>query len=294
MIESIIIGGLMTSMIYALLALGFTLIYGVSGVVNLAHGTFFMIGAYMFYLVTSGVFDLDPGLGLIAATVIVGIIGALIYRILIHPVIRDELSTLVVTVCLAVATQQLVLLLDTKGLFMVPVQTIVPNYTTFWGVTLTYSSILAFGICAALYISLWIFISKAKIGKAMRAASQDLEATMLMGVNTTRVYILTMALSTALAAVAGISVSSAYLGVAYPYMWFHPLALSFAIVILGGLGSIKGTLLGGFIVGYAETVVQTLYPTSASIVTVVPMGIIVLVLILRPKGLFGKRVELEE
>jgi len=293
MIESIIIVGLMTSMIYALLALGFTLIYGVSGVVNLAHGTFFMIGAYMFYLITGGVFHLDPRLGLIAAPVVVGIMGAVTYRIIIHPVIRDEVSTLVATVCLAIATQQLVLL-GTKGLFMVPVEPIVPGYTTFWGLALTYSSILAFAISAALYIFLWIFISKVKVGKAMRAASQDLEATMLMGVNTTRVYILTMALSTALAAVAGISISSAYLGVAYPYMWFHPLALSFAIVILGGLGSIKGTLVGGFIVGYAETAVKTLYPTSASIVTVVPMVIIVLVLVLRPKGLFGKRIELEE
>jgi branched-chain amino acid transport system permease protein len=128
----------------------------------------------------------------------------------------------------------------------------------------------------------------------MRAVSQDHEAAMLMGVNTETLYMLTMGISTVFATLAGVFFTSAlYAGQANPHMWLHPLFTSFAIVVLGGLGNIKGTLIGGFIIAYVEHLVAEEAPQGGAIVTVLPIVTMVLILLVRPKGLFGKRIEME-
>ena len=292
MIELILLYGAIAGGIYALLALGFTLIYGVAGVTNLAHGSFFMFGAYMVSAFSSVFFKFDPILSVIFAVISVGILASVIYRLTIHPVIEDEVAVMVVTVSLALIFQQLMLLI-----FSVenrPVPKFVEGSIVFLGVTLTYARILSFVLSVALFAILFVFISKTRIGKAMRAVSQDREVAMLMGVNTERIYMLTMALSAILAAVAGIFISSSTTGIAASWMWLSPLALSFSIVTLGGLGSIKGSFIGGFIIGYAEQAVAISVPEGGAIIPVVPFTVLVLVLVLRPKGLFGKRVEMED
>lgn len=293
MIEEIIVYGAIAGAIYALLALGFTLIYGVAGVTNLAHGALFMVGAYIFGAFGPlGVLQLDPSLGLIIAFVFVAIIGAIMYRIVIHPIVESELAILVVTVSAAIIFQQLMLLIF--GPSFLPLPNFATGSTSILGVLVTYSRLIAFVVSIALFVGLWIFISKTKIGSAMRAVSQDREVAMLMGVNTTRLYMLTMGISAMLAGAAGIFDASSSTGVASAYMWLHPLALSFSIVILGGLGSIKGTIIGGFIIGYAETIVSVTLPEAGILVPTVPFVLMVLILVVRPKGLFGKRIELEE
>jgi len=291
MIEEIILYGAIAGAVYALLALGFTLIYGVAGVTNLAHGALFMLGAYVF-ATFARTYNIDPVLSLIFAAVFVAIVGAILYRIVIHPIVEDELAVLVVTVASAIIFQQLMLLIF--GPSFVPVPSFGGGATTIFGVLVTYSRLIAFLVSMALFAILWMFISKTKIGSAMRAVSQDSEVAMLMGINTPRLYMLTMGISAALAGVAGIFIASSSLGVASAFMWLHPLALSFSIVILGGLGSIKGTILGGFIIGYAETIVSITLPEAGIIVPTVPFVLMVLILVVRPKGLFGKRIELEE
>jgi branched-chain amino acid transport system permease protein len=293
MIENIIIYGAIQSGVYGLLALGFTLIYGVSGVVNLAHGSFYMLGAYLFYVFgTLGSFQLNPVLALLLAVAGTGIIGSIVYRLTIHPVIADEVAVMVVTVCLALIFQQTMIL--AFGVSNVRIAPILEGSTVVLGVTLTYTRILAFGVSLVLFLSLLVFITKTKIGKAMRAVSQDREVTMLMGVNTHRIYMLTMAISAALAATAGILVAASTTQVAGAWMWLYPLAVSFSIVVLGGLGSIKGSLVGALIIGYAEQTVAIAVPEGGAIVPVIPFTIMVLVLLVRPKGLFGKRVEMED
>ena len=117
----------------------------------------------------------------------------------------------------------------------------------------------------------------------MRAVSQDREVAMLMGVNTTRLYMLTMGISAMLAGAAGIFEASSSTGVASAYMWLHPLALSFSIVILGGLGSIRGTVVGGLIIGFAETIVSVTLPEAGILVPTVPFVLMVFILVIRPK-----------
>ncbi len=289
-IEAIIINGLMLGAIYSLLALGFTLIYGVSGVVNMAHGSLFMLAAYVFFVFT---FQFPIGIfwASIVAVLATGIFGSILYRLLINPIINDEVAVLVVTVCAALILEQAVIL--QFGSYRKAVPSFVAGYVEILGVKVTYSMILAFIASLILFLILGIFLSKSKVGRAMRAVSQDREAAMLIGINTERLCMMTMAISAAIASIAGILITASKTGIAYPDMWQHPLYLSFAIVILGGLGSIKGTPIGAFIIAYAELAFMYLVPGAMSLAGAVVMAVMVLVLLIRPKGLFGKRIEME-
>lgn len=302
MIEILLIFGAITGAVYALLALGFTLIYGVADVVNMAHGALCMLGAYMFFTFSPAIkdpallipspFTTNPALALILAAIFVGVVGGIIYVLFINPVKKDILASLVVTVAVAIVIQQIVYI-EFGGVHRA-VLPFASGSTDILGVTVTYTKILAFVVSMILFAFTSIFVARSKIGKAMRATAQDREAAMLMGINTTRLCILTMAISSGLAALAGILITGSASQVATPQMWLTPLAMSFAIVILGGLGSIKGTLLGAFIIGYAEKAVTLLIPEGSFLSGAVGLAVMVLVLLFRPKGLFGKRIELEE
>lgn len=298
MIEEIIILGAISGGMLALLALGFTLIYGVAEIVNMAHGALFMLGAYTLWALTGSArmpfepIQLDLRLAFILAVIFVGVLGSIIYRLAIHPIIDDVVAALVVTVGVALIVQQLII--DRFGSYRWPVASFTSGFVTILGVKATYSRLLAFLVSLALFAGLWIFIKKTRIGNAMRAIAQDREVAMLMGINTERLCILTMAISSSLAAIAGILITGSTGGMAFPQMWMEPLYMSFAIVILGGLGSIKGTLVGAFIVAYAGETFVHLAPEIGFLRGAVALAVMVIVLILRPKGLFGKRIELEE
>lgn len=299
LIEEILIHGALSGAVYALLAVGFTLIYGVAEVVNMTHGPLFMLGAYMFsaFVTSLGYHGIEnPSTPLLAVAIVlavisVGIMGIVIYGLFIHPIIEDPLAPLVTTIGASLIIQQLIV--NTFGGRDVIVPSLTQGSFEFWGTTVTYSRLLASVISLVLFVGLWIFITRSKIGGAMRAAAQDREAAMLMGVNTMKLYMLTMAISASLAAIAGVLITASTTRVAYQLMWFHPLALSFAIVILGGLGSVKGTFIAAFIVGYAEISVSYAVPTGDYLRGAVALAVMVLVLIFRPKGIFGKRIELE-
>lgn len=315
MIEEIIIYGTISSGIYALLALGFTLIYGIAGIVNLAHGSFYMLGAYMFFVmqpISTALLQMLLGtstllvpqlllasvVALILSVIFVAAIASISYRLTMHPVLGNQIGVMVVTVCLALIFQQITMLVF--GVEFKPVRWPQGSFLTesvpggVLGVSVQWSRILAFLVSVGLFLTVTVFVAYTKIGKAMRAVSQDREVAMIMGVNTERLYMLTMALSASFAAAASILITTSTTMSAGAWMWLHPLALSFAIVILGGLGSIKGSFIGGFIIGYAEQAVAIAVPESGAILGVVPLSVMVLVLLLRPKGLFGKRVEMEE
>jgi branched-chain amino acid transport system permease protein len=294
-IEDIIISGAMTSGMLALLALGFTLIYGVAEIVNMSHGAIYMLGCYLFFIMTI-LLKLDMLPAVIIAVILTAVIGSIIYRIVMHPIVGDLVSLLVITVGVTLVLQESIIIeLGSEPKRVVP---FVKGFTTITNVRVPNTMILSFIISLCLFSVLWIFLAKVKIGKAMRAVAQDREVAMLMGINTERVFMLTMGISSALAAVAGVLLTASTTQQANPYMWDYPLYMSFAIVILGGLGSVKGTLVGAFIIGYAEAIfidLVTLYlPGGGYLKGVVAMIIMMLVLIIRPKGLFGKRIEMEE
>jgi len=295
LIEALIIFGAISGGTLALLALGFTLIYGVARVVNLAHGTLFMLGAYVFFALTApppfGVFQLGLLPAAVVTVIFVGIVGTVFYRLAIHPVVGDLIAVLVITVGAILIFQHLIVIeFGSKGW---PVPSLVSGVATILGVKLKYSQIFAFVISLVLFACIWMFVRKSKVGTAMQAIAQDREVAMLMGINTERLYMLTMAISSSLAAIAGILIISSTSGRVDPYIWSDPLVMSFAIVILGGLGSIKGTLIGAFIIGYANVACIYLVPGGMTLGAAVPMVIMLIILLVRPKGLFGKKIEFE-
>lgn len=290
MLEDLLINGATTAAVYALLALGFTLIYGVAKILNLSHGAFYMLGAYIFY--ASLVFlQLETFPALILAVIFVAFIGAIVYGLFVRPVIESELNVMVVTLGVAMILQFLITLLFGSEYRTVPYLLPKLPLVDIFGVPVRSQKLLALAASFSLIVILWMFISKSKTGGAMRAMAQDREVAMLMGINTERLCMLTMAISASLAAIAGVLVTP--LSVATPDMWMFPLIISFTVVILGGLGSIKGSLVGAFIIAYAEESIVMLAAGEEHIRGAFSLVIMVLVLLFRPRGLFGKRVEME-
>jgi branched-chain amino acid transport system permease protein len=161
---------------------------------------------------------------------------------------------------------------------------------TIIGVSVVSPQALAAVLSLLVFAGVWIFIAKSKRGKAMKALSQDLEAAMLVGVSVEKMYMLTSAISAGIASIAAVFYS-ATTGAASWDMWLLALALSFSIVIIGGLGSIKGTLIGAFIFGFSLAYISL--TSGGGLVTSFPFIVMIVVLIIRPKGLFGKHIEME-
>lgn len=299
LLEQIIISGAITSSILAVVALGFTLIYGVSGIINLTHGAFFMIGAYIYGAFNnffSSIFPIEssymaPVLALIVTPILTGIVGSIFYRLTFHQILGDQIATLVVSICGCIFFQQIIwMIFGSVSAFRFPIKPMITGTFTIIGVSVVSPQALAAVLSLLVFIGLWIFVAKSRSGKAMKALSQDLDAAMLVGVSVEKMYMLTSAISAGIASVAAVFYT-ATTGAASWDMWLLSLALSFSIVILGGLGSIKGTLIGAFIFGYSLAYISLTY--GGGLVTSFPFIVMIIVLIIKPKGIFGKRIEME-
>jgi branched-chain amino acid transport system permease protein len=298
----IIILGTISGLIYALIALGFSLIYGVSGVVNLTHGAFIMIGAYIFgelnkiFISTLPMefLHLSPILALLFTAILTAIIGSIYYRLTLHQVLGDEVAILIISLFGCVIFQQIIyLIFKPVWAAQYPVPTLLGGELTLLGVRVEVDRAVAAMLSLIFFIGLWIFTSKTKVGNALRALSQDLEAAMLMGVNSERMYMLAAGIAAGLASLGSVLKITSYAEPASALMWVEYMAYAFSIVILGGLGSIKGTVLGGLVFGYTHAIVETRFPRAGALMPIFPFMIMVIVLIVRPKGIFGKRIEME-
>jgi branched-chain amino acid transport system permease protein len=288
MAANIIIYGLVSSGVYALLAVGFSLIFGVARIVNLSHTAFYMLAAYFIYSLTIAL-GLNLFLSIAIAIVAVIVVGIISYRLVIARVRQHEATTLIVTIALAVIIQEAVL----KGFGGNPrsVPKVISGATEIFGVGVLNQQLLTLGIVLLLILATWIFLMKTKSGVAIRSTAQDREAANLMGINVPRIEMLTMAMSVGLAAIAGALVAPLF--VLTPGMWAHPLVMVLAIVVLGGLGSLQGSLIGAVILGFAETLVVFLAPSGAFLKTSVALTIMLIVILIRPEGLFGVKFEEE-
>ena len=288
MSEAIIINGLISGGVYALLAVGFSLIFGVARIINLAHTAFYMLAAYLILTFASSL-GLNLVLSVILSIIATAIIGVLSYKLVIDRVRGHEATTLIVTIALAMIIQEAVHMAYGGGFRGVP--SLVSGYTEILGTKVLYQQILTFGVVLLILLGTWALLMKTRLGIAIRSSAQDREAANLMGINVARIGMITMAISVALAAIAGALVAP--LQVLGPHMWMHPLVMILAVVVLGGLGSIKGSLAGAFILGFAETLVVFLVPTGAFLKGAVALTIMLIVILIRPEGLFGVSFEEE-
>jgi branched-chain amino acid transport system permease protein len=274
--------GLVSGLVLALTALGLSLVFGVMRIVNVAHGEFFMLGAVIawFFSATLGSF----GLALVAAPLAVGAIALAAERLVLRPIRYAPEATIVATIGLLYILQQLVLML--YGPYARPVDAPVYFRIEFpWFGYSGYKLVVA-ALAALLLGVTWALISRTRLGLYMRATQQDPDVARAFGVPTERVYAASFALGAMLTAVAGALVVP--IQQAHYLMGLDALLLSFMAVIIGGLGSLRGTLAAAMLIGLIDGIVSVFFsPTLAKIVA---SALVALVLVVRAGGLFGEGV----
>ncbi|WP_342431390.1 branched-chain amino acid ABC transporter permease [Neobacillus sp. FSL H8-0543] len=277
-----ILNGLVSGSIYGLMAIGFTLVFGIMHVINLAHGELYMLGAFSTFIMV-GVYQLNFFVAIAAAMLIVGCLGFLIERFIFRPLRNTPmLNTLLASIGLSIFISNLVLKIAGTGMRSIPSPFSEKNFEIFGAVISTHRLMVL--LLTGLLVGLLFWIIKfTKFGRSLRATSQDQDASALMGVNINLTYGIVFAISAGMAAMAGGLIGSLY--VVDPTMGLGPGLKAFIIVILGGMGSIVGAIAGAFIMGYAETFTSLFW--SASYQDLVGYIILILVLLLKPNGLFG-------
>jgi branched-chain amino acid transport system permease protein len=278
----ILIVGAVSSAIYAMLAVGFTLIFGVARILNLAHGTFYALGAYGAYFFTSQL-KLPLLVSALLAIALVAVFGVFVERVLIRPMRASQLAVLMITLAVALVVEQALFL--TFGSEYRNVPSFIEAKFTIGGVNIAGARLLALGVSVVVIGGLWLFIQRTRLGSAILAISQDPQAAQYMGIPSDRIFSVVMAISAALAAAAGV-LAGPFLTV-QPTMWLLPIVKAFAIVVVGGLGSIPGSILAALMLGYAETIVG--YTISTSWTEIVSVLATLLMLVFRPAGIFGRR-----
>ncbi|NMM07707.1 branched-chain amino acid ABC transporter permease [Polaromonas sp.] len=281
MLEILIVGAV-SSAIYAMLAVGFTLIFGVARILNLAHGSFYALGAYGAYFFTAHMkLPLLPAA--LLAVAVVAVFGIVVERVLIRPMRKSQLAMLMITLAVALVIEQVLFL--TFGSEYRNVPAFIDTKFTIGGVDVGGARLLALGVGVVLIAALWLFIQRTRLGSAILAISQDPVAAQYMGIPSDRIFAVVMGISAALAAAAGV-LAGPFLTV-QPTMWLLPIVKAFAIVVVGGLGSIPGSILAALMLGYAETIVA--YMISSSWTEIVSVLATLLMLMFRPAGIFGRR-----
>jgi len=288
LLQDILVTGLVNGGVYALLAIGFSLIFGVARIVNIAHTAFYMLAAYCFYTLLT-----KTGLGFVLSGLIavsaVTLFSVICYRLVIEPVREHEAAVLIATIALALIFQEL--MLYTFGGHFLGIPSTLEGSMRFLGVSIPYQRLLILVVAGVMLAAVWFILYRTRLGLAIRATANDLEVANLMGMNVNRVAMATVAISVALASVAGVVVAPVF--VVDPFMWLGPLVTMLAIVVLGGLGSLKGSLIGALIIGYVEAITVFAVPAGAYLKGAVALMIMVAVLLARPEGLFGVAFEEE-
>ncbi len=279
----IIINGILKGGLYALMALGMSLIWGVMDIINIAHGVFIMLGAYTTYWLFT-LWGVDPFVSLLISMMLMFIFGYIIQRGLINLVIRAEIFiTLILTFGIDIFLTNLALLMWTADVRKVKVAYAASNFTIY-GVTIPYVRLIAFILALGISLILFIILNKTRLGRAIRATSQDLEAARLAGVNVAHIYGITFGIGTALASAAG--TLWAILFPISPTMGGHLTLKSFVVCIVGGLGTMMGPIVGGLTLGIVESLGTNWFGITYE--SLISFTILVLVLIIRPKGILGK------
>jgi branched-chain amino acid transport system permease protein len=272
----------MLGSVYAMVALGLTLIFGILEIPNFAHGALYMVGAFIaFFCITS--FGASYWLALIISIVALYIVGMAIERFVYRPFYKQpHISSFIVAVGLIFILENGALVLWGADFRRISA----PSNAIFniIGTTITSQRLIVIGVAALLIIAIHLFIKKTRLGAAIEATSQNREGAQLMGINTGFIGQATFGLGTALASVAAVLVAPILL--ISPVMGESVIAMAFVVIILGGMGSFIGAVFGGYIIGLLETLITT-YVTSNYAEALI-FGILVLILAVKPTGLFGK------
>ncbi len=283
-----LINGISLGSIYAIIALGYTMVYGISKMLNFAHGDVIMIGAYVSYICTTSA-GIPPILSVVIAMAVCTVLGILIEGLAYRPLRKaTSLAVLITAIGVSYFLQNSALLI--WGSNPKTFSSIVPfdSIALFEGkLIITAESIVTVAVCIVIMIGLTLFTKNGKMGKAMRAVSEDKDAAQLMGINTNSTISLTFAIGSALAAVAGVLLCSAY-PVLIPTTGSMPGIKAFTAAVFGGIGSIPGAMLGGILLGIIEIFGKSYISTELS--DAIVFAVLIIVLLVKPTGLLGKKI----
>jgi branched-chain amino acid transport system permease protein len=277
-----VLNGLVIGAMYMLMAVGFTLVFGIMRVVNFAHGEFYMLGAYMAFF-TYAYWELPFVVCLAISALTIGIMGMLIERTLIQPFRSDEMSGMIATLAISVIIQNGAVLL--LGPAPRPMPDIVRGTLAIGPFSFPWSRLLVIAAAALIFVVFWIFMQRTRLGRAMRAVAQDTETALIQGIRVNYIYPLAFGISVALAALAG-----ALMGPLFsvsPFVGLTPMLKAFVVVILGGLGSVPGAVVGGLLLGMIESFTATMFGSLVS--DILQLLLVILILLVRPSGLLGQR-----
>ena len=278
--------GISLGSIYALIALGYTMVYGIAKMLNFAHGDIIMVGAYA-VIVAVMQLSLPPVIAILISIIVCAVLGVVIERLAYKPLRQAQpLTVLITAIGVSYLLQNVALLIFGSEQKAFPTILKLPaiklGQVTIDGITL-----VTLGVTAIIMIALTLFINKTKLGKAMRAVSEDKEAAGLMGISTNRTITITFAIGSALAAVASIFYGATYVYIK-PTTGAMPGIKAFTAAVFGGIGSIPGAMLGGVLLGlieqFSKTYISTLWADA------IVFGVLVLVLVVKPTGLLGKQM----
>ena len=283
-----LINGITLGSIYAVVALGFTLVFGVLGIINMAHGEIFMMGAFVGVILT-GVLGWPLWLAFLAAIAVTGMLGYLLERFALSPLRGKKgvshLAPLISTIGVSILLENLSHHFFGAGNrpFRTPFAEISFEIGS---ITIYLVQLVIFAISVVLMVGLSYWLSKTKAGKALRATAENLDTASILGVNTKRIIILTVVIASAMGGIAGILVGMAFNSVS-PQMGLAIGLKGLAIIILGGMGSVKGAMAGGLILGLSETILVAYGDSGYR--DAIAFIMIIVILLLRPQGIFGQK-----
>ena len=282
------INGVSLGSVYAIIALGYTMVYGIAKMLNFAHGDVIMIGAYTSF-VTTTYLGLPPIASVILAMIVCTVLGILIEGLAYKPLRKaTSLAVLITAIGVSYFLQNIALLI--WGSAPKNFSSVVPfdSIALFDGkLIITPESVVTVIVCIIIMIGLTLFTQKSKMGKAMRAVSEDKDAAELMGINVNVTISVTFAIGSALAAIAGVLLCSAY-PVLTPTTGSMPGIKAFTAAVFGGIGSIPGAMIGGILLGLIEIFAKSYISTELS--DAIVFGVLIIVLLVKPTGLLGKKI----
>ena len=285
---SYLINGISLGSIYAIIALGYTMVYGIARMLNFAHGDIIMVGGFAVFTIVSTL-GLSPWLGLLVAVAICTMLGIVIEKVAYCPLRgASSLAVLITAIGVSYLLQNVALLIFGSNARQFTSIINLPNLKLADGrLTISAVTIVTIITCIVIMVGLTAFINKTRIGQAMLAVSEDTGAATLMGINVNKTISITFAIGSALAAIAGALLCSAYPSLT-PYTGSMPGIKAFVAAVFGGIGSIPGALIGGVILGVIENLTKAYISSQLS--DAVVFSVLIIVLLVRPTGILGKKI----
>lgn len=283
LLDALLLGGL-----YCLMAVGLALCFGVTRIINFAHGEMIMIGAYGAFLLSLH-FGIDPLLSLPLVALGVALIGGLVFKLCVQRALdAPHVNQILLLFGVGLILQNIAVLIFTGDERSVTTAYSLASDQVF-GMMVAHGRLIAFAVSIGLTVGLIVWLRISEMGRAIQAVAQQRDAAKLMGINVTAMYMVSFMVSAALGSATGAAMS--FLLTITPFMGFHILIKGFAIVVLGGLGSVGGTLIAAFVLAFVETGVSYYVPEGGGWAEGVALAVLLMVLILRPRGFLGQAVD---